>query len=159
LEAGVEKLSMRTTLIPAEKLRRLLMESTKARLLNEPLTLLCTSCWTYVETKKMRGIEEAMICPSCGSNELGAVKIAEDEVRTALARSERDQGRRRVVDQAKEVSRLYRTFGVAALVALAARRLRLAEVEEILNEEHSLNDHFYELIMEAEREAMRRGFW
>jgi uncharacterized protein (DUF4213/DUF364 family) len=90
---------------------------------------------------------------------LGAVKIAEDEVRTALARSERDQGRRRVVDQAKEVSRLYRTFGVAALVALAARRLRLAEVEEILNEEHSLNDHFYELIMEAEREAMRRGFW
>ena len=159
LEAGVEKLSMRTTLIPTEKLRRLLIESTKARLLNEPLTLLCTSCWTYVETKKMKEIKEDAICPSCGSNELGAVKIAEDEVRAALAKSERDQGRRRVVDQAKEVSRLYKTFGIVALVAFAARRLRLSEVEETLNQERSLNDHFYELIMEAEREAMRRGFW
>ena len=159
LEAGVEKMSMRTTLIPTEKLRRLLIESTKARLLNEALTLVCASCWTYVETKRIKEIEEATVCPSCGSSELGAVKMTEDEVRVALTRSDKDRSRRRVVQRAKEASGLYKTFGVAALAALAARRLRLTEVEEILNEERNLNDRFYELIVEAEREAMRRGFW
>jgi predicted RNA-binding Zn-ribbon protein involved in translation (DUF1610 family) len=150
---------MRTTLIPTEKLQRLLIASTKARLLNEPLTLVCTSCWIYVETRKMKEIGGVLTCPNCGSNELGAVKMAEDEVRAALSRSERDRVRRRLADEALAVSKLYQRFGTAALAAFAARRLRLSEVEKVLNEERSMNDRFYELIVEAEREAMRRGFW
>ncbi len=158
-QVGFEKLSSRTTLIPAEKLRKLIVESAKARLLNEPLTLVCTSCWSYVETKKTKEIDNSTVCPNCGSADIGAVKITEDETRTLLAKSNRNQERIRMVNRMKEVAGLWRDFGVEALVALAGRRLRLAQIERILKEEPNLDDHFYELVVEAEREAMRRGFW
>ncbi len=156
---GMEKLSSRTTLIPAEKLRRLVVQSTKARLLNEPLTLICTSCWAYVETRKTKDIEKAMVCPKCGGNEIGEVEETASEALALLERGSKNRGRQRMTGRAKEVARLYKMFGVETFIALAGRRLRLADIQEILNREPSSSDRFYELVVEAEREAMRRGFW
>ena len=156
---GFEKLSRRTTLIPAEKLRRLMIESAKARLLNEPVTLVCASCWAYVEMRKTKEIGDSTVCPDCGSSEIGAVKMTEDETRALLSKSHRNRERTKRVQRIEESAKLYKEFGVEALIAFAGRRLGLTQVEKILTDEPKLGDHFYELVAEAEREAMRRGFW
>jgi ATP-dependent Lhr-like helicase len=156
---GIEKLSRRTTLIPAEKLRGLIIQSAKARLLNEAMTLVCTSCRTYVETRKTKEIEKSLVCPNCQENEIGGIKMTKDDVLTLMARSSRDRRRARMIQQVKESSKLYKMYGVEAFVALAGRRLRLSQVEKILKEESILDERFFELVVEAEREAMRRGFW
>jgi hypothetical protein len=51
------------------------------------------------------------------------------------------------------------SYGKPAAVALAGRKLRVSDVEEILWQEKKLSDHFYELVIEAERNAMKRRFW
>src|SRR3989475_2890896 len=42
---GLERISRRTDLIPTEKMNLILIESTKARILNDVKTLVCTNCW------------------------------------------------------------------------------------------------------------------
>lgn len=158
-KVGIEKLSRRTTLIPAEKLRGLIIQSAKARLLNETITLVCTSCWAYVETRKTKEIEESFVCPNCKGKDRGGIKMTKNDVLALLAKSSRDRNRARILEQVKASSKLYKTYGVEAFVALAGRRLRLTQVEKILNEEQKIGERFYELVVEAEREAMRRGFW
>ncbi|MDD1776011.1 MAG: DEAD/DEAH box helicase, partial [Candidatus Methanomethylicus sp.] len=46
---GIRELSWKTDLVPADRLRRLLIESGKARLLNEARVAICTNCFKYVE--------------------------------------------------------------------------------------------------------------
>ncbi|MEM1990615.1 MAG: DEAD/DEAH box helicase, partial [Candidatus Bathyarchaeia archaeon] len=41
---GIERVSMKTDLIPPEKMQRILIESAKARLLDETRTFICTEC-------------------------------------------------------------------------------------------------------------------
>ncbi|MEM3442196.1 MAG: DEAD/DEAH box helicase, partial [Candidatus Bathyarchaeia archaeon] len=46
---GIERVSMKTDLIPPERMRAVLVESAKARLLGETGSLVCTNCWNYME--------------------------------------------------------------------------------------------------------------
>src|SRR4030065_1450651 len=45
---GIERVSMKTDLIPPERMRAVLVESAQARLLNETDTFVCTNCWDYL---------------------------------------------------------------------------------------------------------------
>ncbi len=61
----------------------------------------------------------------------------------------------RVLKTAKLVS----SYGKPAAVALSGRKLRVSDVKEIFKEEQTLSNHFYELVIEAERNALKRRFW
>ncbi len=60
---------------------------------------------------------------------------------------------------AVKTARLMSGYGKPAAVALSGKKLRVSDVEKILREERELSDRFFELIIEAERNALKRRFW
>ncbi|MBM4401458.1 MAG: ATP-dependent helicase, partial [Crenarchaeota archaeon] len=53
---GIERVSMKTDLIPPERMRAVLVESAKARLLNETGNFVCTNCWDYMEMIRIKDL-------------------------------------------------------------------------------------------------------
>ena len=158
---GIERISRKTDLIPPEKMRHILIESAKARLLNDVRTFVCTNCWKYVEMVRIRDLSEKIACPKCDSKAIGILTESEDEVKKICEKdgrslSERD---REVQDKALETARLIADYGRVAAVVLVGKRVRPPDAEEVLLEERKLNDHLFELIVEAEKKALRRRFW
>ncbi|MCK4435617.1 DEAD/DEAH box helicase, partial [Candidatus Bathyarchaeota archaeon] len=70
-KVGVERVSMKTDIIPPERMQHILLESAKARLLNEVRTFICTKCWDYLEMIRINDMPDKPICPACGSSSLG----------------------------------------------------------------------------------------
>ena len=60
---------------------------------------------------------------------------------------------------AVKTARLMSGYGKPAAVALSGRKLKASDVEEILKEERTLSNRFFELVIEAERNALKRRFW
>jgi ATP-dependent Lhr-like helicase len=60
---GIERVSMKTDLIPPERMRAVLVESAKARLLNETGTFVCTCCWDYLEMIRVKDLPIQLKCP------------------------------------------------------------------------------------------------
>jgi ATP-dependent Lhr-like helicase len=159
--AGLERMSMKTDLIPPERMRAVLLESAKARLLNETNSFLCTSCWNYVETVRVKDLPDRPRCPKCGSLAIGLLKIEEEKAlsiaekqNTKLSASEE-----RLRDRAIQTAQLIEKYGKVAAVALSARRIQPSDVRVVAQEEARLSDRFYELVIEAERKAMSKRFW
>ena len=50
-------------------------------------------------------------------------------------------------------------YGKPAAVAFAGRKLKISDVEDVLQEERELTDRFFELVIESERKALKRRFW
>jgi len=158
---GIEKVSMKTDLIPPERMKHIVVESAKARLLTEVRTFVCTKCWDYLEMIKLRDLPDHPVCPNCGSSDLGMLSLDESGVQSLvdkrgekLTKSEQKIGR-----HATRTARLISKYGKAAAVALAGRNLQLSDVEEILEKSGSLSDHFFELVTESEKKSLKRKFW
>ncbi|MEM2099378.1 MAG: DEAD/DEAH box helicase [Candidatus Bathyarchaeia archaeon] len=157
---GIERVSMKTDLIPPERMRAVLIESTKARLLNETNTFLCTSCWEYLELIRVKDLPNQPQCPLCGSHAIGLLKV-EEEVALALA-EKKDQKLSKAEEKlrtiAVETASLIAKYGKTAAVALSARKVNVHDVSSILEKEPRLTDKFYELVIEAERKALSKRF-
>ncbi|HEY4675027.1 MAG TPA: DEAD/DEAH box helicase [Candidatus Bathyarchaeia archaeon] len=159
--AGIERVSMKTDLIPPERMRAVLIESARARLLNETCNFVCTNCWDYMELVRAKDLPDKPTCPRCGSAAIGLLKVEEEKALPVvekkgqkLTKSEEKLGK-----QALETAQLIEKYGKAAAVALCARRVQSSDVSKVLEEEPRLTDKFYELVLEAERKAMSRRFW
>jgi ATP-dependent Lhr-like helicase len=158
---GIERMSMKTDLIPPERMRVILTESVKVRLLNETNSLLCTNCWNYVEMKKPQDLPDNPKCPRCGSLALGLLKVEEEKAWPIMEKKgERlTRNEERLRRQALRTARLVKKHGKAAIIALSARRVKPSDIEGILEKEHRLSDNFYQHVLEAERKVMTRRFW
>jgi ATP-dependent Lhr-like helicase len=75
---GIERVSMKTDLIPPERMRAVLIESVKARLLNETCNFICTNCWNYMEMIRAKDLPDKPKCPRCGSQAIGLLKVEEE---------------------------------------------------------------------------------
>ncbi len=157
---GIEKASMKTDLIPPEKMRRILLESTKARLLDETRTFICTQCWDYLEMISMKELPDEPTCPRCGSPNLGLLQVAEgDAYQLAEKKGEKlTKNEQNLRDEATETAKLIAKYGKPAAIALSTRRLRLNDVKEVLSQKSTLSDEFFEAIIEAEKDALKRRF-
>lgn len=158
---GIERVSMKTDLIPPERMRAVLIESARARLLNETRTFICTNCWDYLEMICVKDLPDKPECPRCSSKTLGLLRSEEEKaVPLVEKKGERlTKKERRMQERALQTAQLIAKYGKPAAVALCARRVRSSDVKEVLEKEHRLNDNFYELVLEAERKAMSRRFW
>ena len=151
---------MKTDLIPSERMRLILVESAKARLLNETRTFVCTNCWNFVEMMRVKDLPNKPACPKCGSSALGVLSREESEVQS-LAEKQGEKltkEKQKLRDRSLETSQLMSEYGRPAAVALSARRLTTSDTRAILQKEKGLTDHFYELVMEAERKALKKRF-
>jgi len=158
---GIERVSMKTDLIPPERMRLILIESAKARLLNEVRTLICINCWNYLEMMRIKDLPDNPKCPRCGSNALGILEEEEENLLSLMEkRGEKlTKSEKKLMEKAVETAKLVEKYGKLAAVALAGRKLRVSDVKEILKEESKLSDRFFELVIEAERKALQRRFW
>jgi ATP-dependent Lhr-like helicase len=157
---GIERVSMKTDLIPPERMRAVLVESAKARLLNETDTFVCTHCLDYLEMIRVKDLPMQLKCPRCGSQAIGLLKVDEE---TALPLVEKKgqkltKAEERLQAHAVETARLIAKYGKAAAVALSARKVNPSDVAGVLEKEPKLTDRFYELVLEAERKALSRRF-
>jgi ATP-dependent Lhr-like helicase len=157
---GIEKASMKTDLIPPEKMKRLLIESTKARLLDETRTFVCTQCWDYLEMINMKELPEKPTCPRCGSPDLGMLRVEEGDAYPLLEKKNEKltKNEEKLRDEAVETAKLISKYGKPAAIALSARRLKLSDAKEVLSKETALTDEFFEAIIEAEKNALKRRF-
>ncbi|HVP26711.1 MAG TPA: DEAD/DEAH box helicase [Candidatus Bathyarchaeia archaeon] len=158
---GIERMSMKTDLIPPERMRAVLIESAKARLLNETSSFLCTNCWNYIEMLKAKDLPDKPKCPRCGAYTIGLLKVEEDKALAIIDKKGEKlaKNEERLKHYALQTSQLIAKYGKPAAVALSARRVQPSDVREVLEKEHKLSDKFYELVLDAERKAMSKRFW
>jgi len=158
---GIEKVHMKTDIIPPERMRMVILEAAKARLLNEIRTFVCTECWDYVEMIRIKDLPETPICPKCGSGRIGVLELGEEELYPIMEKRGKKLRKveRRIAERAKKTGKLVSKYGKAAVIALSGRRLSIRDVEDILQEGKYPKDEFYELIVEAEKRAMKERFW
>jgi ATP-dependent Lhr-like helicase len=157
---GIERVSMKTDLIPPEKLRAVLVESAKARLLNETGNFVCTNCWDYMEMIKIKDLPDKPRCPRCGSNAVGMLKVEEEKAMPLVEKHGEKLGKsqERLRQRAKQTAEVIQRFGKPAAVALSARRVSAQDVLVVLEKEPTLTDNFYELVLDAERKALSKSF-
>ena len=158
---GLERIGRKSDLIPPEKMRRILIDSARVRLLDGAGTFLCTDCWKYVKTSRIRDLSDKPRCPECDSEKIGMVNNPEWDVARVCRKAKKSLTvkERRIVRRAKETAKLIYKYGRIAAVVLAGKNLGPAETEEILQKERKLNDSLFELVVEAERKALRKRFW
>jgi len=157
---GLERASMKTDLIPPERMRVILIESAKARLLDETRTFVCTNCWDYLEMIRMKDLPSKPECPRCGSTALGVLRQEEDKASSLIEKKGERLTRieQRWHDLALKTARIVSMYGKPAALALSGKRLRPSDVNDLLLKEKELTDNFFELVIEAEKKALKRRF-
>ena len=158
---GLERISRRTDLIPTEKMKLILVESAKARILNEVKTLVCTNCWNHVEMKRVKDVPATLTCTVCGASKIGVLAISDEEMKTVLSKkgqhlSEREKA---ILSRAEETSKLVAKHGGLALYPLCGKRVSPEAAEEILRKHKRVGPELFEAILTAEREALKEQFW
>ncbi|MEM4700293.1 MAG: DEAD/DEAH box helicase [Candidatus Nezhaarchaeales archaeon] len=157
---ALERVSRRTELIPPERMRHIIVESAKARLLNEVRYLTCTSCWGWFEAVRVMDVPERPSCPKCGSRALAPLDLDERQVRKLLEKAGKVEGRadRKALRRALKMADLVQRYGKPAIFVLAGRGVEPEAAEEILSKRLAIDDGLVELVIDAEREALRRRF-
>lgn len=158
---GIERMSRKTDLIPPEKLKRILLESTKVRILNESRTLACPKCYAYSKIVRIKDMPESFTCPSCGKGQLGLTIETPDFIEKVHAKHGRNlsQAERKIIADLKATSPLLRKYGKVAACILAGRRIGTGEAKAVLRKTHRYSDKLFESIMAAEKSVLRRRFW
>jgi ATP-dependent Lhr-like helicase len=158
---GIERVSMKTDLIPPERMRAVLVESAKARLLNETCVFVCTNCWGYIDMVRVKDLPAKPKCPKCGSEAIGLLKEEEEKILPLIEKKgeKLTKSEEKLRRQAIQTARLIEKYGKAAAVALCARKVQPSDVKEVLEKDSRLDDKFYELVLEAERKAISKRFW
>jgi len=158
---GIERISMKTDLIPPERMRAVLVESARARLLSESASFVCTNCWGYVEMLRVKDLPDRPKCPKCSSSAVGLLRVEEDRVLPLVEKEGQKLTRpeEKLREYAVEAARLIEKYGKPAAVALCARKVRADDVRRVLEKESKLSDGFYELVLEEERKAISKRFY
>ena len=157
---GIERVSMKTDLIPPERMRAVLVESAKARLLNETGNFICTNCWSYMEMIRVADLPDKPKCPHCGSNSLGLLKVEEERADPLIEKKAQKltKDEERLKGIAEETAKLIEKYGKPAAVALSARKVRIDEIERVLSKESRMSENFFEMVLEVERKALSKRF-
>ncbi len=157
---GIEKVSMKTDLIPPEKMRRILLESAKARLMDENRTLICTNCWDYIEMLGINSLPDRPLCPKCGSPRIGLLRVGEEEAYFLVDKKGKNltKNEKKLGNKAAKTADLVSKYGKPAAIVLSGRRLSIRDVNQVLSKQNHISDDLFEAIIEAEREALKRRF-
>ncbi|MFB0558408.1 MAG: DEAD/DEAH box helicase [Candidatus Bathyarchaeia archaeon] len=157
----IEGITMKSDIVPPEKLTRIILESAKARLLSETRVLACLSKEDHVETRRMKELPEMLSCPICGSTELGVFDRSIEEVLRELARERPGVPRKgpRWWERGKAAAKLVSMYGRRGAIVAAAKRVDFTEAWDLLAETQKESDDFFERIVEAERNALKERFF
>jgi ATP-dependent Lhr-like helicase len=156
---GVDSISMKTDIVPPEKLTRIILDSAKARIYNETRVLACLGKRDWLEERQVKDYPDRIVCPACGSTEIGVYDRSFEEV-AELQQTTKRGGREppHWWTRGSDASKLVSMYGRRAAIVASARNVDFTEAWDILAETHDEGDEFFERIIEQEREALRRRF-
>jgi len=159
----VEVIKRGYELIPPERMHRVIIKYVQARLLDESLTFVCTNCWQYTAVRRINDVETGSLqCPECESEMIGALKADENDVRRNVRKSTgrgKSKKASKLLSDAKQSAELISSYGKAALLTLAGKGLTVDDAREILKKEDEVNEHLIELVIESEKEVLKRRFF
>lgn len=150
---AIEELSRKCDLIPPTRMKKVIIQYAKIRLLDEALTFVCTNCWKYAKAVRIKDMENS--CPECGSSKLGALKESEEIVGRAMMKKYRKGN---LFDDAAKSASLISKYGKSAAMVIAGRGITLNKASDILKKESEMGDHLIELIIEVEKEVLKKRF-
>ncbi len=131
-----------------------ILDTVKKRLMNEEVTLYCTSCGN-VRTQKIRDITRIK-CPECGSSLVASLSPFEREMLEDQKNYDPAKTRKRVSKNAH----LIRERGMQAIIVLAARGIGPETASRLLEVSYSSDDDMIRSILTAEIEfAKNKRFW
>ena len=160
---GVEEISRRGEIVSPERLKALLKQSTRARVNDTFLVAVCTNCWNFLELRKVADLEGLEKCPNCGKAALGLSTDSYENVFSlamkARSRSEMRGGKLKLVEALRKSSELRKEYGHGADMLLAGRGIRLAEATALAAKMRKEGTDVVEMIIEGEREALRRRYF
>lgn len=170
-------LSWRETLA-TEREESLIIDALRKRIENDRVLLFCLNCKRWESLRRVQRVIElglnALVCPLCGSRLIAALKPWETEelklVKQHGARVPviRDDGGQARVKRVYRNAHLVLTYGIDAIIALAARGVGpdaaariLRRFKRFTHAEQSEEEHeLYRAILEEERKYARtRRFW
>jgi ATP-dependent Lhr-like helicase len=158
---GIERISRKTDLIPPEKMKRILVESTKVRILNESRTLVCPRCLGYAKIQRVKDMPTDFSCPHCKQGLLGTSTETPqffEKIRDKKGRK-LSESEERVMAEIRESAALLTKYGKSAAYVMAGRRIGAGEAKVVLRRTSRVSDRLYEAIMDAERKVLRKRFW
>lgn len=157
---ALERASRKTELIPPERMHKIIVESAKARLLNEVRYFTCTNCWEWYAAIRILDLDEHPSCPRCGSRALAPLDLDEHQLRRFIDKHGKvvSHSDRRLLRKALKAANLVERYGKPAAFVLAGRGVSPEDAEEILREVSVIGDKLAELVIDAERNALRRRF-
>lgn len=159
---GVEEVSRRGEIVSPERLRAIIRQSTEARIRDSFLVACCTSCWDYIELKRVGGIRPER-CPRCGNDAVGYSTESYETIFSlalkARSRSELQGKNAKVVETLRRSAQLVREYGEDALLLMAGRGIRLAEVGSLLARKKEQGGDIIDYVIEGEREALKRRYF
>jgi ATP-dependent Lhr-like helicase len=159
-QVAIDSISMKADIVPAEKMTRIIIESARARLLSESRILACLGKRDHVDTYRIKELPEKVVCPRCGSTELGVFDRRREEVSRELSRERSGVKREaeRWWERGRDTAKLVSMYGRRGAIVATARRVDFTEAWDILAETEGESDKFFERIVEAEREALKKRF-
>ncbi len=159
---GIRELSWKTDLVPADRLRRLLIESAKARLLNEARVAVCAECFRFVENVKIKRFISGLRCPECGSAKIGLLDEDPNEV-AQMAAEKSELGKvsekhKSMLKEAVETGGLTEEYGLQAAMAIASRSLPKPVAFTIATSRTKDLDSLVDMIIREEKNVLKSRF-
>ncbi len=157
---SLEKFRRHRSFLSTEKLKRLTLESTKARLLNEIRTFICTNCWDFIQMMPIKNLDKTVSCSKCNSTKIGVLKNSMSAVKKVSLKinNKLTNSNKKIAEKALKTAALVAKYGKRAVVVLAGKNLSLFEVENILSKTEEIDEKLYILIIEAERNSLTNMF-
>ncbi len=160
---GVEEISRRGEIVSPERLRALLKQSTRARINDTFLVAVCTNCWNFLELRKVGDLEGLEKCPICEKPALGLSTDSYENIFSlamkARSRADLRGAKLKQVEALRKTAELRKEYGHGADMLLAGRGVRLAEASALGAKMRKEGTDVVELIIEGEREALRRRYF
>lgn len=156
---GLERMSMKLDIVRGERLKALLINAVRSRLLSEGRTFACANCWSFTRAMRVLDYWSQPTCPSCSSRKLGMcneppemVEALASRLRLGLApRQEQEQLLKRIMAS----SSLLERYGISAALVLVAKGVTVREAEKVLEQVHEVGEALIVKVIELERRRLR----
>ena len=160
---GVEEISRRGEIVSPERLRALLKQSTRARINETFLVVVCTNCWNFLELRKVVDLEGLDRCPACGKAAVGLSTDSYENVFSlamkARSRSDLRGSKQKLVESLRKSAELRAEYGHAVDILVAGRGIRITDASALAAKMRKEGTDVIELAIEGEREALRRRYF
>jgi ATP-dependent Lhr-like helicase len=142
------------------------IERMKRAIQARKVSLLCLSCGSQLEGKRIRELPEKPLCKKCGTGLLAHIRLSQDPKMVQTILKKRSQGKELTPEEFEQLTYARRTadlilsHGKKALIAFQVRGIGPETAFRILGKMHPNEDEFYMDLLKAKIQYLKtRPYW